>query len=610
MNKRTQRVLVCTLIAVGATVVTLLLSDVRFFKVLNAKAFDSHFIVRGQQSTQDIVLVTADQKALDTFKEVQLFWHLHYADVIRAVGQGGAKVLGLDLAFGVPVGKWEPDHDRALAEAVTAAPMPVVVGYVAALNTNQGSDPVPVNMLAAALGLSGFSNLTTDAEDDFIRRQELIEASAGSEPPATAWALRVVEKYLGEDAKLDHGTLTLKGELVPLDAERSIYINYAGGPRTFPRVSMADVVGASAEQLKQWFQGKIVLLGTDYPGDSDRRNTPFFTLLSGDQWRTAGVEIHANTIQTLLQRNYLQPAPRWVRIAAILAATSATVAVASEVSAVGAVAALLGIGLVVALATHLLFRTGVILSTSEIMIAATISMIGAIIYRFVTAEQRGNLFHDAVSLFVGKRVAASLDDTRSIGLTGKRETVTILFTDIRGFTAYTERICEEEGPEFLVQKLNDYMGTMAAIIVNFGGHVNKYIGDGILAVFSDEDEGATPGDHPLRAVRCATRMVTAGSQFETGAGLHTGLVVVGNVGSADKMEYTVLGDTVNLASRLESLNKEHKTKLLMSETTQQALNGKIPTTHLGSAPVRGKAAPIALYTVSVLLESPKEVVHA
>jgi adenylate cyclase len=188
--------------------------------------------------------------------------------------------------------------------------------------------------------------------------------------------------------------------------------------------------------------------------------------------------------------------------------------------------------------------------------------------------------------------------------------VTILFTDIRGFTAYAERICDEEGPEFLVKKLNEYMGTMAAIVVNFGGHVNKYIGDGILAVFSDEDEGATPGDHPLRAVRCATRMVTAPSQFATGAGLHTGLVVVGNVGSADKMEYTVLGDTVNLASRLESLNKEHKTKLLMSDSTQQALNGSIATTHLGSVPVRGKVAPIHLYTVSVLVDSPKEVVNA
>jgi adenylate cyclase len=244
------------------------------------------------------------------------------------------------------------------------------------------------------------------------------------------------------------------------------------------------------------------------------------------------------------------------------------------------------------------------------MIAATICLIASVIYRRATADRRGDLFHEAISLFVGKRVAASLEDTRSIGLTGKRQTVTILFTDIRGFTAYTEQICDDQGPEFLVKKLNEYMGTMAAIIVSFGGHVNKYIGDGILAVFADDDEGAQPGDHPLRAVQCATRMVNAPSEFRTGAGLHTGMVVVGNVGSADKMEYTVLGDTVNLASRLESLNKEHKTKLLMSETTQQALGGSIETTHLGSVPVRGKAAPIALYTVTALIETPKEVSHA
>jgi adenylate cyclase len=149
---------------------------------------------------------------------------------------------------------------------------------------------------------------------------------------------------------------------------------------------------------------------------------------------------------------------------------------------------------------------------------------------------------------------------------------------------------------------------MVGIIVIYRGHVNKFIGDGILAVFSDEDEGVQPGDHPLRAVRCATRMVTARSQFETGAGIHTGPAVVGNVGSADKMEYTVLGDTVNLASRLESLNKEHHTKLLMTGATQERLGSLVETTHLGEAPVRGKALPIDLYTVTSLVS--KAVVNA
>lgn len=616
MNKRWKRVLVCALIAAGSSTAAVLLGGVRFFRILSAKAYDAHFVVRGQHPTHDIVLVTADQKALDTFPDVQLFWHLHYANVIRAAGAGGAKVIGLDVAFGIPVEKWEPDHDQQLAEAAVSAPMPVVVAYVSGFNTNPESQRVPLNLMAGGLGLGGYPNLTTDETDDFIRRQELFDGAKNGEEPAKSLALRVAEKFVGKDTEIGNGQMFFWGRPVPLDRERAMYINYAGKPGTFPSHSMADVEaafkGGRTDQLRQWFQGKIVLLGTDYTGDSDRRSTPFFTLLSGDTWTTAGVEIHANTIETLLDGNFLRPAPEWVRIVTLLAATALMTEVAIAFPATVAIPGLFVVGLVAAVFTHLLFRAGWILSTSEVLLAATLALVASIVYRFVTAEQRGDFFKGAVSLFVSERVASSLEDSRAIGLTGKRETVTVLFTDIRGFTAYTERVCEEQGPEFLVQRLNEYLATMAGIVVIFGGHVNKYIGDGILAVFSDEDKGAKPGDHPIRAVRCATRMVTVASEFETGAGLHTGLAVVGNVGSADKMEYTVLGDTVNLASRLESLNKEHKTKLLMSEATEQALGGVIGTTELGSVAVRGKAAPIRLYTVQALLhkEVTEEVKHA
>jgi len=282
---------------------------------------------------------------------------------------------------------------------------------------------------------------------------------------------------------------------------------------------------------------------------------------------------------------------------ALLLAAAITAGVVMWLDALHALPALVLEVLGVLVATQIVFRLGYLMSPAELLVAVGLCALSMVVYRFATEQTRGNLFRTAVSLFVGKELASSLDRSRSIHLSGKSQVVTIMFTDIRGFTAFTEKTSEEEGPEVVVKLLNDYLTLMVSIIVIFGGHVNKFIGDGILAVFSDDDDGAKPGDHAVRAVKCAERMVRAPSRFSTGAGIHTGLVVIGNVGSVDKMEYTVLGDTVNLASRLESLNKEHKTKLLMSEATQSLLNGQIETAPIGSVPVRGKAVPITLFTL-------------
>jgi len=614
MKKKWRHWALCAVLAAGSALGASLLSDIRFFQILNLKAYDAHFVVRyyflGRPSaTSNIVLLLADQKALDTFRELRDFWHQHYANVIRAAGQAGAKVIGLDLDFGIPVDKYEPDFDRMLGEAVSTSPVPVVCAYATAIHTNPEAQRIPINILSAALGLAGFANVTVDS-DDFVRRQELIEAPPrdpsghpNDAPPAHSFALRVAEKFAGSDAEMKNGKLVFQGHDIPIAQDRSIAINYAGPPDTFPSVSLADFEAAAKagnlDQLRKWVDGKIVLVGTD--ALDDRRATPFFTLFSGTKWLTPGVEIHASTVRTLLTRSYLLPAPQWALVLALLAATTLAVFIVTSFTAGRAVLLVLLEVLAILVGTHLLFERGLILSTSEVLLATSVGLIASLVYRNATHETRGNLFRRAISLFVGKQLATSLDESEAIALSGKRMEVTILFTDIRGFTAFTERVSEEQGPEVVVQLLNEYMAMMVGIIVVYRGHVNKFIGDGILAVFSDDDEGATPGDHALRAVRCATRMVTAHSRFETGAGIHTGPAVLGNVGSADKMEFTVLGDTVNLASRVESLNKEHHTKLLMTGATEGKLGSEVETLHLGQAPVRGKAQPIDLYTVASLM---------
>jgi adenylate cyclase len=616
MKRKWRHWALCVVIAGGSTLGAWSLGSLRFFQILNLKAYDAHFIARDilgkRPAISNIVLLLDDQKARDKFPELRLFLHQHYANAIRAAGVAGAKVIGLDLAFGIPVDKWEPDYDRLLGEAVSSSPVPVVCGLATDLDSNPDAQRVPINMILAAMGLGGFVNLTIDA-DDFVRRQELIEAPStnpNDPPPMRSLAFRVAEKAVGTDAEFQGGKLIFGGGPVPILPDRSMYINFAGPPDTFPSVSLADFEAAAKAgrlaQLRNWVNGKIVLIGTD--SRDDRRATPFFTLFSGDKWSTPGVEVHANTIRTLLERRFLKPVPPWVLWLAMFLATGVTVWIATELATWRAVAFVLLEIAVILVVTHILFEGGLVLSTSEVLLATTLCLVASVVYRFSTEQKGRNLYHRAVSLFVGKQLATSLEETESIGLSGKRLEVTILFTDIRGFTAFTEDVCEKDGPEEVVRLLNEYMAMMVGIIVVYHGHVNKFIGDGILAIFCDDDEGAEPGDHAIRAVRCATRMVTAQSRFQTGAGIHTGPAVVGNVGSADKMEYTVLGDTVNLASRLESLNKEHHTKLLMTGATESRLGNRVQTAHLGEVPVRGKAQPIDLFTVASLV--PKAVVNA
>ena len=586
-------------VTAGSVIATLLLGNVRFFQLVHLKAGDLHFLVRGKKTTSNIVILAVDKKSLEHTKELLMFWHPLYAEAIRAAAAGGAKVVGLDHHFVVDVKKWEPDNDAILMQAVgdaAAAGMPVICGFAPVLNSTQEQWPVPVNMLAAALGQIGFANLTSDM-DDFIRNQELIEKPGPDGQFNRSLAFRVAEKFRGEDAKFENGRLTLAGHVIPISPERTITINYAGPPRTLPFISLSDFLDAARagkkDQIRKWVGGKAVLIGSDVI--EDRHSTPYYTAFSGSQYNTAGVEIQGNTLRTVLAEDYLLPVSQTTLVFSLGLVAWITAIVAISFPLGQAITWLALAVTATAMITHLMFQAGHVISTSELLLACLISLLSTIVYRFLTAEKRGEFFRDAISVFVGKKFAADISEHQKISLSGSRQLLTILFSDIRGFTAF----CEEKDPALVVDLLNEYMGSMVKVIVSYHGNVNKFIGDGILAIFSDED-GTTPGDHALRATKCGTEMCQLAGRFKTGVGIHSGMAVVGNVGSRDKMEYTVLGDTVNLASRLESLNKEMKTQLILSDSTRELLNGQFETAYLGEVPIRGKTVPLGVYTAAVL----------
>src|SRR5262249_33706856 len=163
-----------------------------------------------------------------------------------AAAEGGARVLGIDNHFVIPVTEWAPNHDSLLADAVatTVGTMPVICAYVPELNSTQKKLPVPVNMIAAAFNQYGFADLTVDP-DDFIRNQELIEEPSPDGQFNRGLAFRIAEKFRGVDSKFESGRLVWGGKTIPVSRSRTIRINYAGPPATFPFISLSDFIEAA-----------------------------------------------------------------------------------------------------------------------------------------------------------------------------------------------------------------------------------------------------------------------------------------------------------------------------------------------------------------------------
>ena len=242
----------------------------------------------------------------------------------------------------------------------------------------------------------------------------------------------------------------------------NLTINYAGPAGTFPRRLALRFRSSAARDGKQRATGKMgsrAKWSCSGPDNiDDRHATPFYTAFGlTDKWTTPGVEIHANTLRTLLTGDFLKPVPDWRSVGRSARSPPAppwrsSTSFAASPDGIWSLVLLLRADL----RPTCLFRPAGCFPVPNIAACLRLSLIGGIIYRFATAEKKSSFFKSAVALFVGKQVAQSLDRTDKIALTGKRQMVTILFTDIRGFTAF----CESKDPAVVVDLLNVYMSTM------------------------------------------------------------------------------------------------------------------------------------------------------
>ena len=414
-------------------------------------------------------------------------------------------------------------------------------------------------------------------------------------------SLEAVRKYLGSPplimntAEYGVDSIQLGDRTIETDEQGRLLINYRGPQNTFPYYSASDVINGTvpAAALKD----KIVLIGATAVGIYDMRVTPF----SGT---FPGVEIHANIIDNILRGDSISR-PDWIALfdfTAILLIGLILSYIISRISPLNATLVTVGLIILYIIINNYVFTIGRIWLTAVYPIMTMIFVFGGVTtYRFMTEERKKREIKDAFGRYVAPSLVNDiLKDPTKLVLGGEERRLTVFFSDIRGFTTISEGLT----PQALVKLINDYLTPMTDLILKSGGTVDKYMGDAIMAFWGAP---VWQEDHAIRAARTALQMMEKLREMQAdwekrglpridiGIGLSTGALTVGNMGSHMRFDYTVMGDSVNLGSRLEGLNKEYGTHIIVPKFTYEELHTTFLMRQLDNIRVKGKKVPIKIY---------------
>jgi adenylate cyclase len=567
---------------VGAVVVTVALVWAGLLEPLETWSLDQLFELRGARAPKTpIVIVTIDESSFAELNTQWPFPRALHGELLDRIGAGRPLAIGLDLIFDTPASRG-PKDDAALGAAVARAGN-VVLGAapaedVQAFYTRVALNP-PIPVIRAGAAAVGPVNLFSDA-DGHVRRAPM--------------SVRVGEQtMLAFDAALHEVAKKAGLAVAPLPRVPSVLINFRGGPNTFPWIPYYQVlrgeVGSGA------FTGKIVLIGPTSEILHDLFPTPFER-----RGQMPGVEIHANVIETLVRGNPVREVPRWVSAVLAVAGGLVGAALVVRLRALRALGTVVGLWLVLALSVFASFALWDVWLRG---MAGTLGLVlgyGVTVVENFVREQREKR---RLSRFFSPDVLrAVVRGQEEASLGSSRRLVTVLFSDLRGFTSISEKL----EPEQVAEMLREYLTEMTEIVFRHGGTVDKYIGDCVMALYNVPFEDP---EHAVKAVRTGLefqeRTLAAAARWEAkfgvsirnGVGINTGEAVVGTLGSQQRLEYTAIGDTVNLAARLESITKDYGASIIISESTYERVKDLFPTRALGDVTVKGKTVPVKIYAV-------------
>ena len=521
-----------------------------------------------------------------------------------------ARVVGFDIMFDLPS---KPQEDQALAAAIARQGRVVLASRFYFEKAANGktvevlAEPLP-EFMKGTVDL-GFINMPTDI-DNVVRHVPLVDVNMFRAPfPALGLAVGLAATDVPPGAlKLEHGRLLAGSRAIPVDRLNMALTGFWGPQGTFKTYSCIDVLDGKVPAAA--LSGKIVLIGPESPVYDDYYNTPYTSsnLVLAGALPTPGVEIHASVVQSFLDGRWYRRLPTTANLAILFLVGLLTALVLNRRSPWQGLLLLLGMAVVVSGSAFLLWNFDRLWINLAAPLALIILDYGSITAAdFLQSELERRRTRAMFSRYVSPAVVDEImkDPTR-VALGGERMMVTVMFTDIRGFTAYSEK----KQPEVVVQRLNQYLTATTKLILEAEGTLDKYLGDGLMAVFG----APIPlKDHVQRAIRVAEDIeeavrklneywVAAGEiPLQVGVGINSGPALMGNVGSPERMEYTAIGEDVNLASRVEGLTKNFGTLVCISERSVQLLSEEerqsLGLRYVGQAEVKGFTEPVGVYTV-------------
>ncbi len=602
-------------------------SNLFFFSLIDNYAYDVAFERRASQPPSDIVIVAIDDDSMLEDRLGRFPWQRDtYVKLLENLH--GAKVVGFDVLFTEP-DRHNPEADSRFAEAIQRHGRVVLAAYRrvrAKVSAEEGTEegdimpsyappaggtgslmPVqarnftpPIPELAKAAAGIGYVDITPDS-DGVYRRVAPLRAGYDRRvyPHFATEIARVVSGTTAEQivARVPERQVMMAERPGYLNADGKMLINYCGPTGTIPRFSFWEVV--SGQVSEDEFKGKIVLVGATAPGLYDIRNAPYrkhsrFFL---------GVETNANIVNSLLHMPPLRDSSRtvvWLLFAMILGSLAGWVVWSSGETIGPLVGALILVVIALPSFFVVFYLTYQVIPYGAIALATAVP-VGLGIYERLGAERR--MIRGQFASYVSEDVLAMLTQDPELIRSGTQREITLLFSDVRGSTS----LAEQSIPEEWLAQLNEYMSQMTEAIFDYNGYLDKFMGDGIMAIWN---AFGTDAKHAELAVRTGLAMLERLDvlnqewqdaenrlPFGIGIGLHTGEAMLGDAGSDQRRQYTAIGDAVNTAARIEEMNKELGTTFIISETTAELVRDVFELREIGEVEVRGRSKTVRVFEV-------------